>query len=239
MVTLRCDEPGNRQTAIAGRQLAGDHNLMITREKAPIPWQATRKNAADHNLLFTKEKSLAGNRQPLYIQKVIAGLLYRGQGRATIRPSLGSKSYPFVDPRTGGPSMERPTKTVPTKYDLTPAQRHAALLLATGSTQAEAARAIGRARCTINGWLKRNSHFRDELDALLVESRLRLMEKLPTLVEQSLETLEKALSIPHISDTRMRAAQYVLDRVLSLLASSGALSDSDGAADPRVVIEQN
>jgi hypothetical protein len=69
-------------------------------------------------------------------------------------------------------------------------------------------------------------HFQGELEALLFESRRRVLERLPLLTELGLDALEQALRIPYLSGARLDTARYIIDRLLGL---SARLTTHDGA----------
>lgn len=77
------------------------------------------------------------------------------------------------------------------KSTLTPVQRRAAYLLASGLTQDEVAQKVGRAKWAVNYWVRSNPAVRAEMESLLAESWQRSLKWPPQLTDPALNALNR------------------------------------------------
>lgn len=125
--------------------------------------------------------------------------------------------------------MDGETQTNPVQ-SLSPLQHRAAALIASGCTQVEAARLIGRHQWTINRWWCTHPVFRAEVERLIAEAQSEVLAHLPDLARSAIKTLEAILDSPFISDNKAKTARFIVDRLLMLSVYLAQHSDSGNDA---------
>jgi len=109
-----------------------------------------------------------------------------------------------------------------------PKQERLLLKLAEGASQRQASREIGMHPVTVCRFMSK-PEARQELERLRSESEQRLLQRLPTLIDQALDTLERALDSKNDPDRRLRAAQFTL-RLAERLSAQSVVKPNSASA---------
>ncbi|KKL59398.1 hypothetical protein LCGC14_2215750 [marine sediment metagenome] len=123
------------------------------------------------------------------------------------------------------------------KTKLTPVKERAALLIAEGWTQADAARKIGKWPQTISRWMTEDEDFVARISELCSDLTSQAMELLR---ESILENTEIVLKIAKVGgesgvvSSQLKAALWAIERVLGVPAK---LSDKRSRADKSIEAE--